>query len=63
MTGNKAEISKPNTEIRIGKETAIAIGPARPGVAPTITPVRNPKKTMTNVTGIGMPATVNRAGP
>ena len=43
--------------------TAIAIGPASPGVAPTATPVRKPNATMASVTGIATPVTSTSAGP
>jgi hypothetical protein len=53
-TGNRALASKPNMEMRIGREIAIAIGPPRPGVAPTMTPNTNPKNTIVTVIEIGI---------
>ena len=58
ITGSNASESTPNTEIRMGNDTAIANGPLKPGVAPTTIPLRKPANTMTIVIGIGIPATV-----
>jgi hypothetical protein len=42
---------------------AIATGPAKPGVAPTAIPKRNPANTIATVMEIDIPNNVSTAGP
>ena len=62
-TGNSADSENPNTEIRIGRDTAIRKGPLRPGVAPVTIPARNPVTIIRIVTGISTPRMLNASGP
>ncbi len=42
---------------------AMAIGPAIPGVAPTMIPSRNPERIITSVTEMESPKMENSSGP
>lgn len=62
-TGSSASGVKPKIEIRIGREIAMAMGPARPGVAPTAMPASTPRNSITGAAGIASPKSENSSGP